>query len=105
MPIAIHATIASTPTTVETTRLAFLLYTIIPNTIAIRMNRIEIIAVDAFAELATLSSAPDSSYSSLECICNDGSKCSDYQDQGQVGEGQEQLLRTRPDTLSDNLTD
>ena len=43
---------------VEMPRDTFLLYTMKPNTTASTMNRMEIIAVVAFAELAATSTAP-----------------------------------------------
>ena len=49
---------AATPAMVETPRDTFLLYTMKPNTTASTINRMEIIAVVAFAELAATSTAP-----------------------------------------------
>lgn len=50
--------IAATPAMVDTARPAFLRYTKKPKRTAIRINRIEIIAVRAFAVLAAISTAP-----------------------------------------------
>ena len=54
----ITAAIPMTPMIVEIPTGAFLRYTKKPNMIAITINKSDIMAVDAFAELATLSSAP-----------------------------------------------
>ena len=51
-PITIQTTIAATPITVETASPAFRRYTRKPKAIAMMINRIEIIAVVAFAALA-----------------------------------------------------
>ena len=57
-PITMHTTMAATPMTVDTPSPALRRYTRNPNAIAIMMNRIEIMAVVAFAALAAISTTP-----------------------------------------------
>ena len=83
---------------VETPRDTFLLYTMKPNTTASTMNRMEIIAVVAFAELAL-------GIGCLEGIGNDGTEGCNNKNQGQVSEDDKELFRFASHRVCDNLTD
>ena len=69
------------------------------------MNRMEIIAVVAFAELAATSTAPLSGIGCLEGIGNDGTEGCNNKNQGQVSEDDKEFFRFTSHGVCDNLAD
>ena len=68
------------------------------------MNRMEIIAVVAFAELAATSTAP-LGIGCLEGIGNDGTEGCNNKNQGQVSEDDKEFFRFTSHGVCDNLAD